>query len=57
MNAWSEMYTSELEEMANELWDKMQESPDPRLREEYEAIMQELAWRNNEVSDESYHPE
>lgn len=51
---WSARYTSELEEMANELWDAMQLSPETRLREEYEAIMQELAIRNNEISDESH---
>lgn len=53
MKDYSQYTNFQLEQWAEDLWDQLQRGHDADTRQEYEDIMDELAYRRHEKTDES----
>lgn len=54
MHDISKFTIAQLEQYADDLWEQVQRDKDPEKRQQYEEVMDELAYRRNEKTDESH---
>lgn len=50
----SKLTIAQLEQYAEDLWEQVQRDKAPEKRQQYEDVMDELAYRRNEKTEESH---